>query len=308
MRLIIIMKKNYLMTTAALLMAAGATAQSKLYPQLFDLDEVTIDSGPFLHAMKLNNKVLLEYDADRLLQPYEKQAGLPESGAAFENWGGDRGLDGHVGGHYLSALAIAWRSCPDAAVKTQLKERMDKFVDRLKDCQDAWDKNENAVMHGYVGGVPHSYDLWTTFAAGDMTEYWASWVPLYNIHKTFAGLRDAWLYGDNETARAMFLRLCDWGVNLISGLTDQQVQDVLGNEHGGINEMFADVYQMTGDEKYLDASKRYAHQWLLSGMANRRSTTIDNVHANTQVPKVIGFERTYQQDHAAMYGRAAQFF
>lgn len=303
------MKKNYLMTTAvALLMAAGATAQSKLYPQLFDLDEVTINSGPFLHAMTLNNKVLLEYDEGRLLQPYEKQAGLPESGTAFDNWGGDRGLDGHVGGHYLSALAIAWRSCPDEAVKARLKERMDKMVNRLKDCQDAWDKNENAVMHGYVGGVPHSYDLWTTFAAGDMTEYWASWVPLYNIHKTFAGLRDAWLYGDNETARAMFLRLCDWGVNLIAGLTDQQLQDVLGNEHGGINEMFADAYQMTGEEKYLEASKRYAHQWLLSGMANRRATTIDNVHANTQVPKVIGFERTYQQDHTAIYGKAAQFF
>lgn len=301
-------KHCFLTTAAALLLSITAGAQSKLYPQLFDLDEVTINSGPFLHAMTLNNKVLLEYDAARLLQPYEKQAGLPESGKAFENWGGDRGLDGHVGGHYLSALAIAWRSCPDATVKAQLKERMDQFVNRLKECQDAWDKNENAVMHGYVGGVPHSYDLWATFAEGNMTEYWASWVPLYNIHKTFAGLRDAWLYGDNETARDMFLRLCDWGVNLISGLADQQVQDVLGNEHGGINEMFADAYQMTGDAKYLEASKRYAHQWLLSGMANRRATTIDNVHANTQVPKVIGFERTYQQDRTAQYGKAARFF
>lgn len=69
-------KHCFLTTAAALLLSITAGAQSKLYPQLFDLDEVTINSGPFLHAMTLNNKVLLEYDAARLLQPYEKQAGL----------------------------------------------------------------------------------------------------------------------------------------------------------------------------------------------------------------------------------------
>lgn len=298
------MKKHVILAAmAAAALTAGA--QSKLYPQMFDLDDVTITDGPFRHAMMLNDSVLLSYDAGRLLQPYEKQAGLPASGPAFDNW---EGLDGHVGGHYLSALAIAWRSCPDPALKAQLKERMDGFVARLKDCQDAWDASPDTIMHGYLGGVPRSRELWTSFARGDMELYWASWVPFYNVHKTFAGLRDAWLYGDNDTARGMFLRLCDWGVRLIAGLSDEQVQGILGHEHGGINEMFADAYQMTGDERYLDASRRYAHRWLLDGMAAHRASTIDNVHANTQVPKVLGFERTYQQDHAADFGEAARFF
>lgn len=290
--------------SALMLVSIGneAQAQSRLYPQLFDLQDVTITSGPFLHAQQLNTEVLLQYDLGRLMQPYEKQAGLPESGKAFDNWGGDRGLDGHVGGHYLSALAISYASCRDAAQKQQLLDRINQFVKRLKECQEAWDKNENAKMYGYCGGVPHSYDVWSTLAIGNMDEYWKSWVPFYNIHKTYAGLRDAWLYAGNETAKEVFLKFCDWGVNLIADLTDDQVQGVLGNEHGGINEMFADAYQMTGETKYLEASKRYAHKWLLDGMANQRSTTIDNVHANTQVPKVIGFERTYQQDHAARYG------
>lgn len=289
-------------------MSAAAGAQSKLYPHLFNLGDVTITGGPFLHAMNLNDSVLLEYDLDRLMQPNEKQAGLPESGRPFDNWGGDRGLDGHVGGHYMSALAISYASCQKPEIKTQLKERLDRFVLRIKDCQDAWDKNANAAMHGYCGGVPHGYDLWTTFAKGNMDEYWKSWVPLYNIHKTFAGLRDAWLYAGNETAKTVFLKLCDWGVRLIDGLTDQQLQDVLGNEHGGINEMFADAYQITGNDAYLKASKRYAHKWLLQGMAAKVGTTIDNVHANTQVPKVIGFERTYQQDGTSSYGKASRFF
>src|SRR5574344_966204 len=273
-------------------LSLGANAQSKLYPQLFDLGDVTLNGGPFLHAMTLNDSILLEYDLGRLMQPYEKQAGLTESGKAFDNWCGDRGLDGHVGGHYLSALAISYASCQNAAKKALLKERLDKFVNRLKDCQDAWDKNDSTIMHGYCGGVPHSYDLWTSFAKGDMTEYWKSWVPLYNIHKTYAGLRDAWVYAGNE----------------IANQTDTQLQNVLGNEHGGINEMFADAYQMTKDARYLKAAKRFAHRWLLQGMALHRGTLLDNVHANTQVPKVIGFERTYQQDRVSTYGNAARFF
>ena len=304
------MKKNMLSLFVAtmLLATTEVNAQSKLYPQLFDLQDVTITDGPFKHAQDLNCQVLLQYDLGRLMQPYENQAGLPESGKAFENWGGTYGLQGHVGGHYVSALAISYASCQDAAVKAQLKERMDQFVHRLKECQDVWDKHENSVMHGYCGAVYNSVKVWTTLATGNMDEYWKSWVPFYNVHKTYAGLRDAWMYGGNEEAREVFLKFCDWGVNLIANLTDDQVQGVLGNEHGGINEMFADAYQMTKDEKYLKASKRYAHKWLLTGMAANNASTINNVHANTQVPKVVGFERAYQQDGSATYRKAALNF
>ena len=303
------MKRSFLLTV---LMAAGIAAthaQSKLYPQLFDLQDVVITDGPFRHAQDLNYQVLLQYDLGRLMQPYENQAGLPESGKPFNNWGGTYGLQGHVGGHYLSALAISYASCQDETVKAQLKERMDKFVTRLKECQQVWDQNENATMHGYCGAVYNSYKVWSTVAVGNMDEYWKSWVPFYNLHKTYAGLRDAWMYGGSEEAKEVFLKFCDWGVNLIANLTANQVQDLLGNEHGGINEMFADAYQMTGEEKYLKASKSYAHKWLLTGLNGTNwKTTVDNVHANTQVPKVIGFERTFQQDGSSSYGKAATRF
>lgn len=305
----IIIRKIPVAIAAWLVVVGNAAAQSKLYPQLFDLQDVVINDGPFCHAQELNCKVLLEYDLGRLMQPYENQAGLKESGKAFDNWGGTYGLQGHVGGHYISALAISYASCQDETTKAQLKERLDKFVTRLKECQEKWDQNANASMHGYCGAVYNSEQVWTTLAKGNMDEYWKSWVPFYNIHKTYAGLRDAWLYGGSEEAKDVFLKFCDWGVNLINGLTDEQVQGVLGNEHGGINEMFADAYQMTGDEKYLQASKRYAHKWLLDGMSANTVTTIDNVHANTQVPKVIGFERTFQQDvKATNYKNAALNF
>ncbi|MBQ7239714.1 MAG: glycoside hydrolase family 127 protein [Bacteroidales bacterium] len=301
-------EKRITVALLALTMAASANAQSKLYPQLFDLQDVVINDGPFRHAQDLNDQVLLQYDLGRLMQPYENQAGLPESGKAFENWGGTYGLQGHVGGHYISALAISYASCQDVTVKAQLKERMDQFVTRLKECQDAWDAKGIDMMKGYCGAVYNSEKVFTTLAAGNMDEYWKSWVPFYNIHKTMAGLRDAWVYAGNEEAKEVFLKFCDWGVNLVSGLTDDQLQGLLNQEHGGINEMFADAYQMTGEEKYLTASKRYAHKWLLTGMAANTTTTINNVHANTQVPKVVGFERTYQQDGSNTYKKAALNF
>ena len=284
---------------------AESSAQSKLYPQLFDLQDVAINDGPFRHAQDLNCQVLLQYDLGRLMQPYENQAGLPESGEAFENWGGEYGLQGHIGGHYLSALSISYASCQDETVKAQLKERLDGFVNRLKDCQDAWNAKDIEVMQGYCGAVYKSQEVWTGVAVGDMTEYWKSWVPFYNLHKTYAGLRDAWVYAGNETAKDVFLAFCDWGVNVIASLSDDQVESLLGNEPGGINEVFADAYQMTGEAKYLTTAKRYAHKWLLNGMAADNTNILNNVHANTQVPKVVGFARTAQQDASATDYRAA---
>lgn len=289
-------------------------AQSRLYPQQFPLEDVEITSGPFLHAMMLNDSVLLAYDKGRLMQPFEKQAGLKESGQAYTNWSGGigSGLDGHVGGHYLSALAISYAACHDQTMKARLKERLDWFIGRLKDCQDAWDSNANSTMHGYVGGVPESYNVWTGFASGNFDKFRRSWVPFYNVHKIMAGLRDAWNYTGSETCRTMFLKECDWAVNLISNISDTDLQSLLDIEHGGMNEVLADAYAMTGEEKYLTAAKRYSHNWLLNGMAAHNSTTLDNHHANTQVPKAIGFERIAElagaKQNYTQFAGAAKYF
>ena len=106
----------------------------------------------------------------------------------------------------------------------------------------------------------------------------------------YAGLRDAWLYAGNEEAKNIFLKFCDWGINITSALTDSQMQSMLDTEHGGMDEIFADAYQMTGDEKYLTAAKRFSHKALLEPMAEGNDN-LDNKHANTQIPKVIGFQR-----------------
>ena len=295
-----------------------AHAQSLLYPHHFDLDEVTLLDGPFKTAMDLNIKVLMQYDVDRLLTPFIRQANLNSGQYAnwqskhpnFENWGGNNfDLSGHVGGHYVSALALAYAACHDSATKAQLKERLDYMINVLKDCQDAYDTNTEG-LYGFIGGQPIN-DVWKKMYAGDIAPFRnrRGWVPFYCQHKVLAGLRDAYLYAGNTTARELFRKLADWSVNLVSKLSDATMQSVLDTEHGGMNESLVDAYSIFGDIKYLNAARKYSHKTMISGMQALNPTFLDNRHANTQVPKYIGFERVGEEDATATaYVTAANNF
>lgn len=236
---------------------------------------------------------MLEYDVDRLLAPFLKEAGIEPKAPSFTNW---IDLDGHVGGHYLSALAIHYASTGDV----RCKERMEYMLAELKRCQD---KNGD----GYLGGVPNGENLWKEVKKGNVGEVWKYWVPWYNLHKTYAGLRDAWLYGNNEEAKDMFIKLSDWGANLVAALSDEEMESMLGNEFGGMNEVYADAYQITGDERYLTTAKRFSHKQIFDSVS-KRVDNLDNMHANTQVPKAVGYQRVAELTKEEDYTVAADFF
>ncbi|HJS56197.1 MAG TPA: beta-L-arabinofuranosidase domain-containing protein, partial [Chitinophagaceae bacterium] len=275
-------------------------AQERLYPNEFSLSDVKLLDGPFKHARDLNIAVLLKYDIDRLLQPYLKEAGLPEKGQRFPNWAG---LDGHVGGHYLSAMAMNYAATKDA----ECKRRMEYMIAELKACQETNTKDHSGWGVGYVGGVPNSEKIWSDLQKGEFAPFRAAWVPWYNVHKMYAGLRDAWVYTGNEDAKTIFLKFCDWAINITASLSDVQMQSLLEIEHGGMNETFADAYQMTGDKKYLTAAKRFSHKMLLDAMA-AGNDNLDNKHANTQVPKAIGFARIGELSNDNTFEKGGSFF
>ncbi len=275
-------------------------AQDKLYTNQFRLQDVKLLDGPLKSAQTLNAKTLYQYDVDKLLAPYFKQAGLTPKSSSYENWDG---LDGHVGGHYLSALATTFAATGDQ----ESKRRLNYMVDELAKCQLANGKNNSDWGIGYLGGVPNSAKVWSTFKDGDFGPYHGTWVAWYNVHKMYAGLRDAWMYADNSLAKKLFLNFCDWGIAITSKLSDQQMQQMLDTEHGGMNEVFADAYQITGDVKYLTAAKRFSHGQLLEPMA-KNVDNLDNKHANTQVPKAVGFQRIGFLANDAKYKRAGSFF
>ncbi|WP_153799776.1 glycoside hydrolase family 127 protein [Foetidibacter luteolus] len=277
----------------------NAHAQDKLYPNEFPLSDVALLDGPFKHARDVNIQTLLKYNVDRLLAGYRKEAGLTPKDSSYRNW---EGLDGHVGGHYLSALAMN-----AATGSAECKRRMEYVIAELKTCQDANAKNHPDWATGYVGAVPNSNIIWGTFKNGDLKAFNGAWVPWYNVHKTYAGLRDAWLYTGNADAKIMFVKFCDWAINITSGFTDEQMQSMLDMEHGGMNETFADAYQITGSEKYLTAAKRFSHRMLLDAMA-QGNDNLDNRHANTQVPKAVGFARIGELTRDDNFLKAGEFF
>ena len=294
-------------------------AQSELYPQHFNLEEVTLTASPLKIAQDKNFDVLLSYDVDRLLTPYIRQAGLNTGDyegwvaahPTFSNWGSsDFNLDGHVGGHYLTALSLAYAACHDATTKAALKTRLDKMVSVMKDCQDVFDDDEEGLK-GFIGGQPMN-DAWKALYQSQNTALRGTGkteVPWYCQHKILAGLRDAYIYGGNETARTVFLKLCDWCILVTSTLSDGQMETMLNTEHGGVNESLLDAYKLTEDSKYLTAAKRFTHKTMLNGLQSLNTTFLDNKHANTQVPKYIGMERIFEVDATATtYETAAENF
>ena len=299
LKLYLKMMKRVISLLALLLTVGAATAQDRLYADEFPLGDVTLLDGPLKKARDLNIKTLLQYDCDRLLAPYLKEAGLTPKGKSYPNWDG---LDGHVGGHYLTAMAIN-----AATGDAECQKRMDYFIRELKACAEANAKNHSEWGKGYVGGVPGSDRIWSTFKKGDFGAYYSAWVPFYNIHKMYAGLRDAWVYCGNEEAKQLFLGFCDWAIDLTAGLSDDQMERILHTEHGGMNEVLADAYAITNDKKYLDVAKRFSHRRLLLPLSQRQDC-LDNMHANTQVPKVVGFERISELSGDELYHDASAYF
>jgi uncharacterized protein len=170
----------------------------------------------------LNIKTLLKYDINRLLATYQKAAGLPTKAENYPNWESD-GLDGHIAGYYLSAMVMNYATTGDI----QCKDRMENMIIELKKCQEENSKDTNFI--GYPGGGPYAKTIWLKIRNGNPLAIWDGWAPWYNIHKMFSGLRDVWLYAGNETAKEMFLKLCDWGINTCDHLSDSQMETMLAN-------------------------------------------------------------------------------
>ena len=281
-------------------------AQTNHQVSYFSLQDVKLLSSPFLQAQQTDLHYILALDPDRLSAPFLREAGLTPKAPSYTNWE-NTGLDGHIGGHYLSALSMMYAATGDTAIYHRLNYMLNELH-----------RAQQAVGTGFIGGTPGSLQLWKEIKAGDIRAGGFSlngkWVPLYNIHKTYAGLRDAYLYAHSDLARQMLIDLTDWMIDITSGLSDSQMQDMLRSEHGGLNETFADVAEITGDKKYLKLARRFSHKVILDPLI-KNEDRLNGMHANTQIPKVIGYKRVAEVskddkdwNHAAEWDHAARFF
>lgn len=268
--------------------------------KLFPLTDVRLADGPFKHAQDINRQYMFKHDPDRLIAPFRSEAGLQPKAEMYHDLE-DRGLAGHLAGHYLSALAQLVASTGDQ----EAKKRLDYMVGELAECQ-------KKLGDGYVGGIPNSVQAFDQMATGvlvvnDPFHLNGLSVPWYNLHKTFAGLRDAWLVAGNAQARDVLVGLADWCDVLTAKLFEEQMQQMLDVEHAGMTEVLADVSVITGEKKYMDLAKRFVHRKMFDAWSAKQDN-LDSIHANTQIPKAISFGRVGEITGDADWINAARFF
>ena len=291
------MKQLFLIGLTAIALTASAAQTKRI--ETFPISSVRLADSQFQKNQQADIHYLLALDADRLLAPYLKGAGLTPKAENYTNWE-NTGLDGHIGGHYVSALSYMVA----ATDNEEISQRLDYVLSELKRCQDArWDC--------YLGGVPNPNEIWGQIAKGDIRANSFGlnnrWVPLYNIHKIYAGLRDAYLIAGRQQAKEMLVKLTDWMVNEVSKLSDEQIQQMLISEHGGLNETFADVAELTGDKKYLKLAHQFSDQRILQPLM-KGEDKLTGMHANTQIPKIIGYKRIADMEGLSDWDRAVKFF
>jgi len=310
-RLTEISKQGLPIILAAILLAgAGIKStqaqqnQDRVTLDLFALNDVQLLDSPFRKAMHLDGKYLLKLEADRLLAPYLAESGLDPKAENYGGWEsqgelGD-GLDGHSLGHYLSALSMIHASTG----REVFAERMNYVIDELQRAQQA-----NGT--GYIGGVPNGEQILNEVKSGKINaepfSLNGSWVPWYNLHKLFAGLRDAYRHGGSEKALDILVKLADWTVDFASHLSAEQFQQMLKTEHGGMKEVMADLYGITGNKDYLTLSDRFTHHAILNSLVNNHDK-LEGLHSNTQIPKIIGAARHYEVSGNAEMKEAASYF
>lgn len=261
-----------------------------LEARAFELQDVRLLDGPFKHAMDLDHEYLLSLDVDRLLHNFRVNAGLPSQAKSLGGWEApDCELRGHFVGHYMSACALMYASTGDQ----RLKEKADAVVAGLAACQDK-------LGNGYLSAFPESF-------IDRVEKRIPVWAPYYTLHKIFAGLQEVYLYCDNPQALDVACKFADWVIARNAKLTDEQMQAMLQTEQGGMNETLANLYAITGQEKYLKISLRFNHHRVVDP-AEQQEDKLTGLHANTQIPKFIGTARQYELTGDTALRTASLFF
>jgi DUF1680 family protein len=269
----------------------------------FPLTNVRLLAGPFKEAKEKDIHYLLENEPDRLLYWHRKAAGLVPKA---EHYGGWENGGSNLLGHYLTACAQMYASTDDP----RLLERVRYIVAELAECQRQ--RPDGALFNDL--GMASNFDKmrrgeFSYRVVGPEFPLVNGGNPWYSIHKVMAGLRDAYRYGHDQQARAVLVKQADWAYDFAMPLADSTFQRMLDVEHGGMTEVLADVYAITGDKKYAALARKFVHQRVAQPIAAGRDMLYPH-HANAQIPKFVGYERLYQLtgETDALAGQSAQQF
>jgi DUF1680 family protein len=266
----------------------------------FSLADVKLLPGsPFYNAMEKDAAYLLKIDPARLLHRFYTNAGLEPRGEVYGGWE-SLGLSGHTLGHYLSACAMMYASTGNV----EFRNKVDFTINELRKCQAA-------RKTGYVGAIPNEDSIFWKLQHGIIKssgfDLNGGWSPWYTVHKVMAGLADAYMYCENQTALDILVGMSDWTSDILRDLNDEQLESMRKCEYGGMNDILVHVYELTGNDKYLKLSYKFHDQFVMGQLA-KRIDPLPGKHSNTNVPKAIGSARRYELTKADSDRTISSFF
>ncbi|MBV8834020.1 MAG: glycoside hydrolase family 127 protein [Acidobacteriaceae bacterium] len=242
----------------------------------FGLAEVRLLPSAFYDAQEANRNLLHRYSADRLLHTFRLNAGLPSTAQPLGGWERpDCELRGHFTGHYLSACALMFAATGDTAIR----DKGNYLVTELGKCQQK-------LGGGYLSAFPT--ELFDRLKRREKV-----WAPFYTYHKILAGMIDMHELCNNAQALAIAKGMADWVDAWTAQISDEQMQMVLDEEFGGMNDALYSLAGLTRTDHYATVGDRFTKRRFFNPLALRRDQ-LRGLHTNTHIPQVIGAARRYE--------------
>ncbi|HMC54000.1 MAG TPA: beta-L-arabinofuranosidase domain-containing protein [Gemmatimonadaceae bacterium] len=265
------------------------------------LTSVRLTGGPLKRAQDAAATYLLSLDPDRMMAYYRIRAGLASKGEPYGGWdGAGRNLTGHVAGHHLSAVSLMYSATGDA----RFRDRAGYLVRELRAVQDK-------QGDGYLVALDGARDAFAALSRGEIRsaafDLNGLWSPWYTLHKTFAGLRDAYRHGGDADALKIETAFAGWVERVLGPLDDAQLARMLNTEFGGMNEVLTDLAIDTRDDRWLALSQKFEHRAFTDAL-KRHEDNLAGKHSNCQIPKLIGSATRYSYTGDAADLVAAAFF
>lgn len=234
----------------------------------------------FKQRYNLNRQYMLSLKTENLLQNYYMEAGLwgPPHHPEDIHWGWESPncqLRGHFLGHWLSAAATMAATTGDA----EIRGKAETVVEELARCQ-----RENGGE--WAGSIPEKYLDW--IARGKRV-----WAPHYTLHKTLMGLVDMHALTGSQTALDILVKWARWFHRWTGQFTREQMDDILDHETGGMLEVWANLYGVTGEKEHYELIQRYDRPRLFDALIEGRDV-LTNMHMNTTIPEVHGAARAWE--------------
>lgn len=271
----------------------------------FDHGEAILEEGSrFYTAQEEMQEFLLQMDDDRMLYNFREACGLDVKGAEpMSGWDAPEcHLKGHTSGHYLSALAL----CYKAGRNETIKEKAYYMIEELGKCQEAFAKMPG-IQEGFLSGyTEEQFDKLEEY-----TPYPEIWAPYYTLHKIFAGLLDCYEFVGIDQALEIAEKLGVWVYRRLSALSREKRLKMwemyIAGEYGGMNDVMARLYRLTGKEEFLETARYFDNEKLFLPM-EKRVDALENFHANQHIPQVIGAMEVFRASGEKRYYDIASYF